>query len=231
LSKGKPIGSSDGRKAATKLGGMANVPDEVVDDATPTHATGSAQNNSEPKMDAIEPAKVKASLKPSPANMEETKKQTDKPATDVPQKSFSSLSNIVQTKLQRPGWGRTSPRARPVSVRDEVRQVDKSSMEALTESITQDNTGVNETEANSKSESTPVITSKQEEFQRSLLAARIANDAKAAGTKSRQGNSFTNLSQLLQGQKKSTMSNRGVVTGNSLFPTKKVSKLGSFLKK
>jgi len=104
-------------------------------------------------------------------------------------------------------------------------------MEALTESITQDNTGVNETEANSKSESTPVITSKQEEFQRSLLAARIANDAKAAGTKSRQGNSFTNLSQLLQGQKKSTMSNRGVVTGNSLFPTKKVSKLGSFLKK
>jgi len=231
LSKGKPIGSSDGRKAATKLGGMANVPDEVVDDATPTHATGSAQNNSEPKMDSIEPAKVKASLKPSPANMEETKKQTDKPATDVPQKSFSSLSNIVQTKLQRPGWGRTSPRARPVSVRDEVRQVDKSSMEALTESITQDNTGVNETEANSKSESTPVITSKQEEFQRSLLAARIANDAKAAGTKSRQGNSFTNLSQLLQGQKKSTMSNRGVVTGNSLFPTKKVSKLGSFLKK
>ncbi|KAL7468873.1 hypothetical protein ACHAXS_009114 [Conticribra weissflogii] len=231
LSKGKPIGSSDGRKAATKLGGMANVPDEAADEATPTKATKSTQDRSEPKMDAIEPAKVKASLKPSSINKEETKKQANKAATAIPQNSFSSLSNIVQTKLQRPGWGRTTPRARPVSVRDEVRQVEKSSMETLTESIAQENTGVNEAEANIESENAPVNTSKQEAFQRSLLAARIANDAKAADVASRQGNSFTNLSQLLREQKKSAMPNRGVVTGDSLFPTKKASKLGSFLKK
>ena len=70
-----------------------------------------------------------------------------------------------------------------------------------------------------------------EKFHRSMLAARIANEAKASAKPSASQPAYTSLTDIVIGQERPALAQQNVGKRNSLFPAKTESRLSRLLKK
>ena len=241
---GQPIGSYGNRKTTTKLGGMAS-PGQVVS------STKEARQKAM-KQSVVASATVK--------DVEAPKGNASKADSTAPA-SYSSLSDIVQNHKARerpPRDGMLKERTTQTKLGEIAKSGGESSPEAeklqpvaVTTDASAEDTRDNRLgieklkQQGSVSPKVAIATAASKAktaFQRALLSARLANDAKAKvfanatpPTKSDSGAKQSSLSQILSSESKPTLSQQKAFANSnrrtSLFPEKTESKLSSLLKK
>ena len=258
-SMGKPIGSSGGRTTTTKLGAMATPeqPQLSSNKVSPVTKKSSLKNLllSVGKPVNLNGAKTTSSLgglaspdKAAPSIIERRKKtvredviasaavkkeastaETKATLPSTPPKS--NLSSIIQSQVHRQRLLRDQTQLGGTSTSTTTL---KPTVDPEPEAIS---TNANKIDAIVDSSTKAAIASMkiQEAFQRALLSARIANDAKAKIVRSFPMSRKTNLGQMVQDRSKPTLSQQKAFANSnrrtSLFPEKVESHLSRLLQK
>jgi hypothetical protein len=213
------LGSYGNKKTTTKLGGMAS-PDQAA-------STMKVEKQRAMKEDVLASAA---------ANIGTPKDEASKSESTLP--SYSSLASIIQSQNPRqmsPLHDRYKERKAPTKfggmAKAAVKGVETPPKQMPMETSTDHTTSIGDDSMNIVDVSMKI----QEAFQRALLSARIANDAKAKVLKSLPKYRNAGLSQVVPSQTKPTLSQQKAFANNnrrtSLFPEKLESHLSRLLQK
>ena len=245
---GQPIGSYGDRKTTTKLGGMAAPEQAAQSKNRQVEDEARAKRQGAMKESVIAATEVAAA-----ATAAEVPENKTVPNT-TPKTPSSNLSSLIQNGNPRTrdrtgvNNGRKAKTSLGQMAKSGVKQPEPQSepeVEPEPAAVTSSN------DVKPQADEKPVVPSfvpvhmrKQEAFQRALLSARIANDAKAKifarslppATEFETASQTSSLSQMLQeSQTKPTLSQQKAFANNnrhtSLFPEKKESHLSRLLGK